>query len=329
MMEPSEKGPRVEESFYLTELVEEIPELSKLAKITSERLFSEDSSNIYSAHWKQIINRIRELYDKADGFVILHGTDTMAYTASAVSFGLQGLNKPVIFTGSQVPLKNIRSDARRNLINAIEMATHKIPEVAICFNDHLYRGNRTTKISIGDFDAFESPNCQHLAEIGVHINLSDYILPSVPDRSPEFFTDFRDNVHLIKLYPGFNPQNLSISDKPEIKALVIEAYGTGNFPAKGPYNLLPFLEACTAHGKIVAITSQAVYDSVLLNTYEGGRQALNLGVISAGDMTTEACLTKFAYLLGKYDDSETIKKYFQLPLCGERKPTDDDSNQAY
>ena len=318
MMEPSANSTRVEESFNLSGLIETIPEVSRMAEITTERLFSEDSSSLYSYHWVEIVNKIRELYDQADGFVILHGTDTMAYTASAVSFALQGLTKPVIFTGSQVPLRNIRSDARRNLINAIEMATYNIPEVAICFNDQLYRGNCTTKISIGDFDAFESPNCHHLAEIGVQISLSKYILTAPPESQPEFFTHFRDNVHLIKLYPGFNPNNLKIIDNPHIEALVIEAFGTGNFPVKGPYNLLPFLEACTSHKKIVAITSQAVYDSVQLETYEGGRRALDHGVISAGDMTTEACLTKFAYLLGKYDDPETIKQEFQRPLCGER-----------
>ena len=318
MMEPALEGSHVEDAFNLNELLEEIPEISKIAQIHTHNLFFEDSSNVYSHHWKQIIESVRTLYDHADGFVVLHGTDTMAYTASAVSFALQGLGKPVIFTGSQVPLKNIRSDARRNLINAIEMATHDIPETAICFNDHLYRGNRSTKISIGDFDAFQSPNFPHLAEIGVRIQLSDKILSRQPESQPEFFTDFRDRVHLIKLYPGFNPQNLTISDNPGIEALVVEAYGTGNFPVKGPYNLLPFLQRCTENGKIVVITSQAVHDAVALNTYEGGRRALDLGVISGGDMTSEACLTKLTYLLGKYPDREEIRQKFLKSLCGER-----------
>lgn len=315
MMEPDRKSSKVEDAFFLSSIHDEIPELARIAQIKTSTLFFEDSSNINSEHWKKIINSILNLYDDADGFVILHGTDTMAYTASAISFALQGLTKPVIFTGSQVPLRNIRSDARRNLINAVEMATCDIPEVAICFNDHLYRGNRSTKISIDDFDAFTSPNFDELAQIGVNIKISGNVLSA--GNGPEFFTDFRNSVHLMKLYPGLNPDNLNISKNDKIEALVIEAFGTGNFPVKEPYSLLPFLEQCTRDGKIVAVTSQAVYDSVNLETYEGGRQALSLGVLGAHDMTTEACITKLMYLLGKHSNKEDVKTQFQTPLCGE------------
>lgn len=151
-------------------LVERVPQLGELAQIQTLPLFFEDSSDLNHTHWVQLAECINSHYDEFDGFVVLHGTDTMAYTTSALSYAFQNLGKPVIFTGSQVPLSSIRSDARRNLINSIEMATSNLQEVAICFNDHVYRGNRATKLSIGDFDAFGSPNLDPLATIGLEIN---------------------------------------------------------------------------------------------------------------------------------------------------------------
>ena len=147
----------------------EVPELKSIADIDMHHLFLEDSSNINHTHWSKLALLIKKYYGNYDGFIILHGTDTMAYTASALSFCLQNIQKPVILTGSQVPMAQLRSDARRNLVNAVEMATMDINEVAICFNDYLFRGNRSTKTSIGDFDAFTSPNYPPLAEIGISI----------------------------------------------------------------------------------------------------------------------------------------------------------------
>jgi L-asparaginase len=296
-------------------LHEEIPELSQIAEVKAERLFFEDSSDISPLHWSALIRYIGEQYDKFDGFVILHGTDTMAYTASALSFGLQQLSKPVILTGSQVPMSNLRSDARRNLINALEMATMPLCEVAICFNDHLFRGNRSTKMSIGDFDAFASPNFPPLAEIGLNIELhhsrdcSKLPLTAYPDFDPGVF--------LLKIFPGLSPELLARIDLSGVKALVIEAFGSGNFPVQDAHSLLPFFRYCLRKGKFLVITSQAPYDSVNLGKYVSGRQARELGAVGAGDMTTEAVLTKMMYLLGRRLPRKEIIRQFQQNIAGE------------
>jgi len=299
-----------------TELMyEAIPELSKIAQIKMERLFFEDSSDINKKHWGKLAGFIRDKYEDYDGFVILHGTDTMAYTASALSFALQGLDKPVILTGSQVPMSNIRSDARRNLINAIEMATLPLPEVAICFNDFVYRGNRATKMSIGDFDAFASPNFPPLAEIGLNIEMRNHIRAT--SNKLEVATDFSDQAFLLKIYPNLNPGFLEQINFGDMRALIIEAFGSGNFPIRGDQNLLPFFKKCIQNDILLIITSQAAYDAVNLSNYESGRKAQELGAISAKDMTTEATLTKIMYLLAKYDSNEKVSTQFNCNLIGE------------
>lgn len=292
-----------------------IPELEEIANITMERLFFEDSSDIHKKHWAALAKFIEDSYEDYDGFVILHGTDTMAYTASALSFSLQGLSKPIILTGSQVPMSNIRSDARRNLVNAIEMATMPLPEVAICFNDFVYRGNRATKMSIGDFDAFASPNYPSLAEIGLHIELRDHILS--PSSSLSVATDFSDDVFLLKIYPNLNPRFLQQINFDDTRALIIEAFGSGNFPIHGQQSLLPFFEQCLKNDILLIITSQAAYDAVDLSNYESGRKALEIGALSAQDMTTEATLTKIMYLLAEHDNTDTVIEEFNTNIVGE------------
>lgn len=293
----------------------EIPELSQIAEIEMERLFFEDSSDVNREHWAQLIRFIEQQYDRYDGFVILHGTDTMAYTASALSFGLQHPGKPVILTGSQVPMSSIRSDARRNLVNSVEMATFPLNEVTICFNDFVYRGNRTTKMSIGDFDAFASPNFPPLAEIGLNIKFN--IQNKIPNRLFSTSTEFNDRIFLLKPFPNLNPFFLNQLDLTALKVMVVEAFGSGNFPIKDGRSLLPFFEKCIDEGLIVVITSQAAYDAVDLSKYESGQKAMKPGAISAKDMTTEAALTKMMYLLGNYNDKEQIKTLFQQNIAGE------------
>lgn len=307
--------PKLDPSKWSELIYKEIPELSEIAEINIKQLFFEDSSDISPEHWSRLIKFVSEVYDDYDGFVILHGTDTMAYTASALSFGLQNLDKPVILTGSQVPMSNIRSDARRNLVNAIEMATLPLNEVAICFNDFVFRGNRSTKMSIGDFDAFASPNFPPLAEIGLHIEINNHLPPN--NESLETFTSFDNSVYLLKIFPGLKPQMLNHITLSEVRVLVVEAFGSGNFPLSGKGSLLPFFEKCINQDTILVITSQAAYDSVELEKYESGKKAEKIGALSAGDMTTEATLTKIMYLLGNHSSKETIKSLFQKNIAGE------------
>lgn len=307
--------PKLDPSKWSELMYKEIPELSKIAEISIKQLFFQDSSDVSQKHWTRLIDFISDVYEDYDGFVILHGTDTMAYTASALSFGLQNLNKPVILTGSQVPMSNIRSDARRNLINAIEMATLSLNEVAICFNDFVYRGNRATKMSIGDFDAFASPNFPPLAEIGLHIEINTH-LPTA-DKPLQTYSGFDDQIYLLKIFPGLKVSMLDHIDFSGVRALVIEAFGSGNFPISGRSSLLPFFERCIREGTMLIITSQADYDAVELEKYESGKKAKDLGAISAKDMTTEATLTKIMYLLGNYSSDDEIKSLFRQNIAGE------------
>lgn len=316
-MHLDQNGNKLNPEKWTEVLYGEMPELSKIAEIDIQNVVFEDSSDINRHHWKELSEQIDTKFNKYDGFVILHGTDTMAYTASALSFALQNITKPVILTGSQVPMSNIRSDARRNLINAFELATLGIHEVAICFNDHLYRGNRSTKMSIGDFDAFASPNYPALAEVGIRIELSESLLENHVNNR-KFFPDFDDSVQVIKIYPNLNPTFLECFDLGSTKAVVLEAFGSGNIPSKDSYNLLPFVEKCIDRNCHVLVTSQAAYDSVDLTHYASGKALKKLGALSAGEMTMEATLTKTMNLLARnLSDSEFIDT-FQQSIAGER-----------
>lgn len=296
-------------------LYKEIPELSEIAEVTTFPLFFEDSSDLTASHWIQLAGCIEEKYDSFDGFVILHGTDTMAYSASALSFGLQNLDKPVIFTGSQLPMSTIRSDARRNLVNAIELATMNFREVGICFNDALYRGNRATKLSIGDFDAFGSPNFSPLADIGIQIETR--VSAKFGSGKLDNRAEYSDEVFVITAHPNLNPELLDGLNLNKIRAVILRAFGSGNFCIKGKNSLLPFLDKCRENDVVVAIVSQADYDSVDLMQYTAGRAALKHGAIGGNDMTLEAALTKLMFLLAHYDSKTDIEELFQKSIVGE------------
>ncbi len=301
---------------YWQELFDkEFPELNKIANIETTPLFFEDSSDLNPEHWIKIASCIEQQYHSYDGFVVLHGTDTMAYTSSALSFGFKNLSKPIVFTGSQVPMSRLRSDARRNLINSIEIATTDIPEVVICFNDHVYRANRSTKMAIGDFDAFASPNISPLAEIGLNIEISDRVL--TPKGEFKNTSAFINDIFILTLFPGMNMDYLDCLKLDEIKGIIIRTFGSGNFPIKGSFSLLPFLEKCSKHEVIVSIVSQADFDEVDLKTYKAGRRAIELGAVGAKDMTLESAVTKLMYLLATESDKSKIKELYKTSLAGE------------
>jgi L-asparaginase len=296
-------------------LYNEIPELNEIAEIVTFPLFFEDSSDLNAWHWVKLTGCIEEKYNEFDGFVILHGTDTMAYSASALSFGLKNLDKPVIFTGSQLPMSTIRSDARRNMVNAIELATMDFKEVGICFNDALYRGNRATKLSIGDFAAFGSPNFSPLANIGIQIEA--LVREQFGNGDFENVAKYSDEVFVLTAHPNLNPKLLMDLKLDNLRAVILRAFGSGNFCVKGEKSLLPFLDKCRKQDVIVSIVSQADYDSVDLTQYSAGRAALKHGAISGNDLTLEAAVTKLMFLLAHYESKTDIEERFQQSLAGE------------
>lgn len=314
-MHTGNQGAELDVDVWQNVLYREIPELGNLAHIHPYALFFEDSSDLNSLHWIELAAAIEQQYNAYDGFVILHGTDTMAYTASALSFALANLDKPVIFTGSQLPMSSRRSDARRNLVNAIELATMGFSEVGICFNDALFRANRTTKMSIGDFDAFASPNFHPLADIGIKIEVQEF--HRFGNGAFQNKAAFSDDVFVLTMHPNLNTHILDSINLDNIRAIIIRAYGSGNFPRKGPYNLLPFLEKCREKEVVTVIVSQADFDAVDLTQYPAGREALKFGVLSGGLMTLEAALTKLMFLLAHYESKHDIEQQFVRSLAGE------------
>lgn len=280
-----------------------------------------DSSNISPEHWKVIASVIYDHYDEHDGFVILHGTDTMAYTASALSFMLQGLKKAVVFTGAQLPISEPRSDARENLITAIEIAAARkegkviVPEVCIYFDYELLRGNRSRKVESMQFDAFESGNYPPLAKAGVKIDYNFSAILGDTNGSFRLRNKFDENISILKLFPGISKSAvLSILETPNLKGLVLETYGSGNAPVFSW--LIEALKATIEKGVIVLNISQCPGGMVIQGRYETSKELQRIGVTSGKDMTTEAAVAKLMLLLGEYG-SEEASMYLPLSLAGE------------
>ncbi|MGD1842298.1 MAG: asparaginase [Thermonemataceae bacterium] len=309
------------------ELIEQkIPELRKLqleiTVISIEPLI--DSANIQPNHWIELATIVRDNYEQYDGFVILHGTDTMAYSASALSFLLQNLGKPIVFTGAQLPIGEPRNDARVNLITSLEVASSKndyghpaVPEVCILFDYFLWRGNRTKKVESEYFDAFNSQNYPHLAEVGIDIQYNyKFIKPLPVDLPLAPYTNLATEVGVVKVFPGLQPKWLekTLLDA-TMRAVVLETYGSGTAPT-APW-FLKVVEKAILQGMIVLNVSQCFGGMVMQGLYETSRYLNDIGVVSGKDITVEAALAKLMFLLAKEEDKENIIKQLRIPLCGE------------
>lgn len=308
---------------YLKEFV---PELKRLKFNIDIIQFKKpiDSSDMNPEKWKDLVKIIEENYPIYDGFVILHGTDTMAYSASALSFMLEHLDKPVILTGSQLPIGKIRTDGKENLITALEIAVDKdeegrafVPEVCIFFQNILMRGNRTTKINAANFKAFNSFNYPVLAEAGTNIRYKhELILKPSKEIKPKFHYWLDSNVTIVKLFPGISPDILrAIIEIPHLKGIVLETYGAGNAPTGDWF--LDIIEEGVKKGIVIVNVTQCASGSVEMERYEAGKTLKNIGVLSGYDITTEATVTKLMFLFGHGLDSHSVREQMKISLAGE------------
>jgi len=315
------------EPFDFEHLLHNVPELKQFDTVIDTFQFSPpiDSSDMSPARWTELSHCIADRYADYDGFVVLHGTDTMAYTASALSYMLENLTKPVVFTGSQLPIGQLRTDGKENLITSIEIAAAcdeqgqaLVPEVGIYFNSHLLRGNRTTKQSAEEFNAFESFNYPHLVDAGVNITYHrERMLTPDPGRpmTPHFRLD--NNVIIFSLFPGIREDLIRhIIHTPNLKAIVMRTFGSGNAP-QSPW-LLNALREGTKGGKVIVNISQCMQGTVEMSRYDCGYHLQEAGVISGRDMTVESAVTKLMFLQSHYpDDPETIRRLMQQSIRGE------------
>jgi len=276
-----------------------------------------DSSNTTPEHWNIIAADIATHYDDYDGFVILHGTDTMAYSASALSFLLDNLAKPVIFTGSQIPFAELRSDARDNLIGAVQLAaSSNIPEVALYFHNRLYRGNCSSKTDSGGFAAYQSPNFPELAEVGIDIKVISKDLLPQPSNKLKVSKFVHHEIATLHLFPGMSAEVLKNYLRQPVEGLIILTYGAGNIPSHD-HNLVQLIEKASKQGIIIVNCSQCLSGTVNMDVYETGTFLSKSGVINARDMTIEASVTKLLWLLSVESDIDKIRHLMATNLRGE------------
>lgn len=329
MVENAETGAL--EPFNFSHLRSNVPEMKRLNFHVDTFIFEPllDSSEISPDKWREMMEVVKMHYDDYDGFVILHGTDTMSYTASALSFMFDNLTKPIIFTGSQLPIGKLRTDGKENLITALEIAADKdidghpvVPEVCIYFQNALFRGNRTTKINAENFNAFSSANLSALAEAGVNIKYNTNNILK-PDYSKEvvFYGSLDECIGVLKIFPGISQDIVSaVLNAGNIKAVVLETYGSGNALCDGWF--ISELKSAVNRNIVIVNVTQCLYGTVEMHRYETGQSLLNAGVISGYDLTTEATITKLMFLFGLGKTSDQVRELMQVSLRGEMD-TDD------
>lgn len=306
--------------FDFSQIESEVPELQKFNVRIDVHTFLPviDSSNVQPVQWQELARLIERNYALYDGFVVLHGTDTMSYTASALSFMLRNLAKPVVFTGSQIPIGVLRTDGRENMVSAIEIAAAGVVcEVTVFFQNMLFRANRTTKYNAEYLNAFRSDNFPPLAEAGINIVYNtDDILPASP--SEPFFVDtsIDDNVLSVKVFPGLRREYFeTLLSIPTLRGLILESYGSGNAPTSDWF--IAAVRRAVDRGVVVLNVTQCAAGSVDMALYETGRLLLAAGVVSGRDMTFEAAITKLMALLGSDRSPEIIKSWLKKSICGE------------
>jgi L-asparaginase len=309
---------------YTRDLVAELPVLRKIAEIESTILWNLDSSDLQPHHWIALAAAVHGALSardgdrpRYDGVVVVHGTDTMAYTASALAFLLPGLDRPVVLTGSQRPLVDVRTDARANLVDACHLATMPIPEVGICFDSRLLRGCRATKLDAWGMTAFGSPSCAPLVELGVGVRVGPHALAARPVEP--FDGRIEPRVLVVRMFPGLDPSLLLGALDRGVRGFVFEAFGAGNVP-RLENSLIPVIEAAADIDVPVVIASQSTKGVVELGRYEGGSAAAKAGAIGGGDMTSEAALTKLMITLGRAESGGRLaaaRAAFAVSIVGE------------
>ena len=313
-------------SFDFNHLHDNIPELYQLNCIIETVSFEEpiDSSNMNIKYWVKIVKIIEKYYEKKDGFVVLTGSDTMSYVSSAISFMIENLGKPIIFTGSQLPIGDLRTDAKENLITAIQIASAKneddspiVTEVGLYFEYKLYRANRTTKVNAEQFEAFMSPNYPPIAESGVHLRFNkERLLKFDKSKKVIFRKKLDDNIVILKLFPSITKQVVqSILDIPGLKGVILETYGSGNAPNDKWF--INSLKKALLKGIFLVDVTQCIGGSVILGQYETSVQLQKIGLIEGKDITTESAIVKMMYMLGADIPKKEFKAIFERSLRGE------------